>query len=217
MNLHKLNMRWLVHSWSTFGARMNHEQPRTHKTHHGPNLGESTTFPLIIYFVVLHKDHIQMVFVPHMGLSRLWRCITWHVDLRLQWGLKKSCSPCQEFSNGMSHISCTQGNRVDSLFLVVGSQIASLTPDVTTPLWGKCEVAIHTPKNETWESSGTPKNSEFDCRGQTLCLEVFFISLERSWSVDVQNGLAWVIWTSEAQVMVKRRARSQIGSFSPDH
>ncbi len=25
---------------------MNHRQIRTHKTHHGPNLGEATTFPL---------------------------------------------------------------------------------------------------------------------------------------------------------------------------
>jgi hypothetical protein len=37
---------------------------------------------------------------------------------------------------------------------------------VATPLWGKCEVATHTPENGTWESSGTPENSEFDCRGQ---------------------------------------------------
>jgi hypothetical protein len=37
---------------------------------------------------------------------------------------------------------------------------------VATPLWGKCEVTIHTPKNGTWESSGTPKNLEFNCRGQ---------------------------------------------------
>jgi hypothetical protein len=38
--------------------------------------------------------------------------------------------------------------------------------NVTTPLWGKCEVATHTPENGTWESSGTLENSEFDCRGQ---------------------------------------------------
>jgi len=37
---------------------------------------------------------------------------------------------------------------------------------VVTPLWGKCKVATHTPENGTWESSGTPKNSELDCRGQ---------------------------------------------------
>ncbi len=60
-NLHKTNTRWLVHSWSTFGVTMSHEQPWTHKTHHGPDLGEATTFPLIIYFVALHGHHIQMV------------------------------------------------------------------------------------------------------------------------------------------------------------
>jgi hypothetical protein len=42
----------------------------------------------------------------------------------------------------------------------------SKTPCVATPLWGKCEVATHTPENGTWKSSGTPENSEFDCRGQ---------------------------------------------------
>jgi hypothetical protein len=41
-----------------------------------------------------------------------------------------------------------------------------LSPTVATPLWGKCEVATHIPKNGTWESSGTPKNSEVNCRGQ---------------------------------------------------
>jgi hypothetical protein len=37
---------------------------------------------------------------------------------------------------------------------------------VATPLWGKCEVATHTHENGTGESSRTPENSEFDCRGQ---------------------------------------------------
>jgi hypothetical protein len=46
--------------------------------------------------------------------------------------------------------------------MIVGNE----NPDVTTPLWGKCEVATHIPENGTWESSGTLKNSEFDCRGQ---------------------------------------------------
>jgi hypothetical protein len=46
---------------------------------------------------------------------------------------------------------------------------------VTTPLWGKCEVATHTPKNGTWESSGTPENSELNYMGQnTLHWSVFY-------------------------------------------
>jgi hypothetical protein len=43
---------------------------------------------------------------------------------------------------------------------------------------------------------------------------MFFIPLERSWSVDVQNGLAWAIWTYAAQVMGKRRTGSQTGSLT---
>ncbi len=42
---------------------------------------------------------------------------------------------------------------------------------------------------------------------------MFFFSLESSWSVDVQNGLAWAIWTSATQVMGKRRSGSQTSSL----
>jgi hypothetical protein len=63
-DLHKPNTSWLVQNLSTFGVRTNHGQPRSHKTHHGPDLGEATTFPLLIYFVLLHEAHIQMAFCP---------------------------------------------------------------------------------------------------------------------------------------------------------
>ncbi len=60
-----------MHNLSTFGAKMNHEQTRTHKTHHSPDLGEATTFPHIVYFVPLHNAHIQMAFgspkIPKVG------------------------------------------------------------------------------------------------------------------------------------------------------
>jgi hypothetical protein len=52
---------------------------------------------------------------------------------------------------------------------------------------------------------------------KTSRIEAFFILLERSWSLDVQNGLAWAIWTSIAQVMVERRVGSQTASLTPDH
>jgi hypothetical protein len=37
---------------------------------------------------------------------------------------------------------------------------------VGTPLWAKCEGEAHTPKSGKLKSSGTPKNSERDCRGK---------------------------------------------------
>jgi len=50
--------------------------------------------------------------------------------------------------------------------------------NVATPLLEECEDDTHTPKMGTWESSGTPKTSEFDCRVKTPCLEAFFMSLK---------------------------------------
>jgi hypothetical protein len=44
----------------------------------------------------------------------------------------------------------------------------------------------------------------------------FFESLEISWNVDVYNGLTLLIWTSETQVMPKRRAKNQIINLTPD-
>jgi hypothetical protein len=35
-----------------------------HKTHHGPDLGEATTFPFIIYFMHGHETNTQMTFCP---------------------------------------------------------------------------------------------------------------------------------------------------------
>jgi len=43
---------------------------------------------------------------------------------------------------------------------------SSVTQNVATPLWAKCEDETHTPKSGNLESSKTPKNSELDCRGQ---------------------------------------------------
>ncbi len=37
---------------------------------------------------------------------------------------------------------------------------------VATPLLEECEDDIHIPEMGTWESSKTPKTSEFNCRGQ---------------------------------------------------
>jgi hypothetical protein len=57
--------------------------------------------------------------------------------------------------------------------------------------------------------SGLPKFQSSIIGVKTPRIGVFFISLERYWSVDVENGLAWAIWTSAAQVMAKRKVKSQ--------
>jgi hypothetical protein len=74
------------------------------------------------------------------------------------------------------------------------------------------------PKLGTWSPlGGLPNVWSSTSEAKTPRIGVFLVSLERSWIVDVQNGLALVIWTSAAQVMGKRRAGSQTGSLTPDH
>jgi hypothetical protein len=65
--------------------------------------------------------------LPKLGLSQLWGPITLCSDLWLRWGLKQSCSPRQELSNGMLPTTYTQGNQVNSRILVVRNQIVNLT------------------------------------------------------------------------------------------
>ncbi len=138
-----------MHSWSIFGVRTSHKQLRIHKIHHGSDLGEATTFPFIVYFVPLHEAHIQISFYsgtpkceswnsqmrvpkfPKLGLLRLWGPITLRVNFQLKWSLKQRCSLRQELFNGVSHATYMQGNRVGFQLLVVGNQIANLTPGLS--------------------------------------------------------------------------------------
>jgi len=119
---------------------MNHGQTRTHKTHHGLDLGEATTFPLMVFSMLGHGACIQMSFCLgirklrvlkflKLGLLWFWRPTTSFEDFRLRWSLKQSCSPHRKLFNSMSHTTCTQVNQGDFWLLVIGSQIGTLTPD----------------------------------------------------------------------------------------
>jgi len=55
-----------MHSWSIIDTKMSHGQTQTHKTHHDLDLGEATTFPLIVYFVPGHETNTQMSFCPRI-------------------------------------------------------------------------------------------------------------------------------------------------------
>jgi hypothetical protein len=68
-----------------------------------------------------------------------------------------------------------------------------------------------------WSPLGLPNVQSSIARPKTPRIWVFLVSLKRSWNVDIENGLALVIWTSAAQVMGKRRAGSQTGNLTPDH
>jgi hypothetical protein len=57
---------------------MSHGQTQTHKIHHGLDLGEATTFPLIVYYVPLHEAHIQMTFCPKTPKWESWNSQSWY-------------------------------------------------------------------------------------------------------------------------------------------
>jgi hypothetical protein len=65
--------------------------------------------------------------------------------------------------------------------------------------------------------SGLPKFQSSIARFKTPHIGVLFILLESYQNVDVENGLAWAIWTSTSQVMAKRKVENQTGSLTPNH
>jgi hypothetical protein len=81
----------------------------------------------------------------------------------------------------------------------------NLNKDVATPLWRSVRMTLPLPKWGLESHPGLPKIHSSIAKVKTPHLEVLFIPLERSWSVDVENGLAWSIQTLAAQVMYERR------------
>jgi hypothetical protein len=123
----------------------------THKTHHGPDSGVSHHLPPYSILCVtpqrghpngfLSRDSQSGVLkLSQVGVPGLWSNITPRSDLRSGRGLNQSCSPQRELFNAMLHSQSARRERVDSQLLVVGSQIANLTPDPSFAhnLGGRC-------------------------------------------------------------------------------
>jgi hypothetical protein len=62
------------------------------------------------------------------------------------------------------------------------------------------------PKVGTWSPLGLSKIQSSIAKLKTLHIEVFIIPLERSWSVDVQNGLAWAFGHLQHKLWSKERS-----------
>jgi hypothetical protein len=130
------------HSRTPLGVGTSHRHFGPRDT---PRLGPreyATTILPIVYSATFRRTYIQVAQIPGTpemesrncpeivptGLPELWTAITLDCRLGSQRGLNRSCSPRRDLSNAMSHaqIGCREG--IDSRLLVVGSQIASLTP-----------------------------------------------------------------------------------------
>jgi len=64
---------------------------------------------------------------------------------------------------------------------------------------------------------GLPKLQSSIASVKTPHIGMFFISLESYRNVNVENGLAWAIWTFTAHIIAKKKARSQTCSLTLDH
>jgi len=69
--------------------------------------------------------------LSRFGLPGLWTFITPRPEPGLGRGLNQSYSSRRVLSNSVLHFTCTHQNCVDCRLLMVGSQIASLTPDLS--------------------------------------------------------------------------------------
>ncbi len=84
----------------------------------------------------------------------------------------RSCSLHWELSNGVSHATCTQGNRVDSRLFVIESQIVNLTFDLSFGhnLCCKCANGSWEPILDIYASINFQWYKElFKVRGFDLC------------------------------------------------
>jgi hypothetical protein len=133
---------WLELILHLLAVGTSHGQPWTHLTHHGPNSGEATTFPHIVFSAARGGGYIQMAhflgtpksesrncpeIVP-IRVLRLWELITPDYRVLSRQGLNQSCSPRQDLFKPVSHSQFGCREDVDSRLLVVGSQTGSLTP-----------------------------------------------------------------------------------------
>jgi hypothetical protein len=80
---------WLMQNWNTFNAWMSQGHTWTHKIHHNPNLGEATTFPLILFSMISHKGYPNVIFskTPKLGVlkfPKLWLPTFWKATT--SWG-----------------------------------------------------------------------------------------------------------------------------------
>jgi len=119
-DLHKPDNKLVSACWNTFGARTSHGQTRTHKTHHGPDLGEATTFPLMYILYLSTRPTSKWHFVPGLpsgnpkipkiGTLTTLRAHNFVYRPPIDMRFKEKFYPSSRSFNDMLHATCTQGN-----------------------------------------------------------------------------------------------------------
>jgi hypothetical protein len=141
----KQTTKWLVHIREHPWVLGQATGTLTHKTHHGPDSGEATTFPHIVFSMLLRGDYIQMALFPGtpklesrncpeivpVGVLGFWELITPDCRVWLQQGLNQSYNPRRDLSNAVSHSQFGGRKEVDSRLLMVRSQLPALLLPIT--------------------------------------------------------------------------------------
>jgi hypothetical protein len=177
----------------------------THLTHHGPNSGEATTFPLIVFFAALRRGYIQVALFPGTpklesrncseivpgGVSRLWELITPDCEVRSRRGLNQSCSPRRDLSNDVSHLQFGGWEEVDSRLLMVGN----LTPGLLLPITWVTDVQM---ANARPFSISTLQDLSNDTKNtpNARCFKPFCRTLNIRESRRTPNPQLWKCWAS---------------------
>jgi hypothetical protein len=139
----------------------------------GKTLTRFQQYMYIMHLVILHHYNVTWLSIPLWIYKRTW----------MLWGFFNMGNTLPKLHQVIgitynSNPNVIHGGTItsfDAYHKATKWFLHHMNGFVTTPLWGKCEVATHTPEMGTWESSGTPENSELDCRGQnTFSWGVFY-------------------------------------------
>jgi len=136
-------------------------------------------------------------------------CEKFHLDAKM-------CKLCYNFSFGLTikARACKGAGQkwaLESHFMLLGMWECGR-------VWGNepshFQVSSHF---GSWSPDGLPYFQIAIVGVKTHWIEEFFISLEKSWNLVVQNGLAWPIWVIKTQVMAQKNVENQIANLTPNH
>jgi hypothetical protein len=171
MNLHQNKPpTWLVHIPGHPWVLGQATGTLDYKTHHGPDSGEATTFPHIVFFAPRFRDYIQMALFPGTpklesrncpetvqgGVPGLWELITPDYKVWSQRGLNQTCSPRRHLSNDVSHSQFGGQEEVDSRLLVVPALLLPITWATDVQMANARPFSISTLQDLSNDTKNTP-------------------------------------------------------------
>jgi hypothetical protein len=158
-----------------------------------------------LHFWPAPSQPLALVVSPRLRLQHTWICLQACLKILVKF-ITNLLDSCWSWNCSKLCIN-TLFNNFDNWFIYCRNPYfeESVRMRLTHPEW------------ELGSPPGLPKLQSSIAGVKTPRIVAFFISLEIYWNVDVENGLAWAIWTSVTQVMAKRKVGSQTNSLTPDH